>query len=284
MPLEMPERMHREELEKMLKKAGEKARYNANDSAWMYPLQGIVYFALHPVLYRAAKTPILRQLALNSVVIGTMFVFFYLPQVAIMALFSGPLAFVSAVPVVLAESSVIVKLIQRFFFDLHQQETLDYIFDETLAQEGFITLASQGHDPLPAPGPEGQLLGKRNVPSPPPRKVSGLLRYLVSLPLNAIPVVGTILFAIWNGRMSGADCHRRYFQLLRFSDEKKKEAKEKRMRAYTAFGTTVNLLNIVIPFGSVITSFTSTVGAALWAIDLEKEKGLGVAPPPTKTD
>lgn len=48
---------------------------------------------------------------------------------------------------------------------------------------------------------------------------------------------------------------------------------EKNKGAYTAFGAITLALNLV-PIGGLIFGFTSTVGAALWASDLEKhEKG-----------
>jgi hypothetical protein len=60
-----------------------------------------------------------------------------------------------------------------------------------------------------------------------------LIRYLMYLPLNFIPVVGTVLFIILQGRKSGPAAHARYFQLKKMSAHEKEEFVEKRKAAYT---------------------------------------------------
>ena len=45
-----------------------------------------------------------------------MFAFTYLPQAAVLALVNGPLAVISAVPLVLSESSTMTNLLARTFF------------------------------------------------------------------------------------------------------------------------------------------------------------------------
>jgi hypothetical protein len=60
-----------------------------------------------------------------------------------------------------------------------------------------------------------------------------LIRYLMYLPLNFIPVVGTVLFVILQGRKSGPAAHARYFQLKGLSAHQREEFVEKRKAAYT---------------------------------------------------
>jgi len=40
-----------------------------------------------------------------------------------------------------------------------------------------------------------------------------MIRFLISLPLNAIPVVGPAIFFLYNGAKAGPSYHSRYFQL-----------------------------------------------------------------------
>lgn len=63
----------------------------------------------------------------------------------------------------------------------------------------------------------------------------GIIRYLLSLPLNAIPIVGTVFFLLFNGNKSGPGHHARYFQLKKFSDKDKNEWIQKKRGSYTAY-------------------------------------------------
>jgi hypothetical protein len=60
-----------------------------------------------------------------------------------------------------------------------------------------------------------------------------LIRYLMYLPLNFIPVVGTVLFVILQGRKAGPAAHARYFQLKKMSAHQREEFVEQRKAAYT---------------------------------------------------
>ena len=119
-----------------------------------------------------------------------------------------------------------------------------------------------------------------------------IIRYFMYLPLNFIPVIGTVLFIILQGRNFGPSAHERYFQLKQMSSRQKEEFVEKRKAAYTrwvlkcqlgifqshwehpylllhSFGIPAVLLELV-PVAGVFFAFTNTVGAALWAADLEQ--------------
>lgn len=69
--------------------------------------------------------------ALSFIITSTMFIFTYLPQAAVLALFNGPLAFVTAVPLVLGESSTIILLLAKAFW---LTPVLDNLFDEVSAK------------------------------------------------------------------------------------------------------------------------------------------------------
>jgi uncharacterized protein involved in cysteine biosynthesis len=95
-----------------------------------------------------------------------------------------------------------------------------------------------------------------------------LLRYLIYLPLNMVPVVGTVLFLLLQARKYGPNAHARYFQLKGWNKAQKDEWLEKRRAEYTGFGLPAVLLEM-IPFIGVFFAFTNAVGAALWAADIE---------------
>ena len=103
-------------------------------SAWRvqlcYPIlthpKGIVYFATHRDLWRPLMSRLVPTLSLSAGVIAFMFIFTYLPQAAVLALFNGPLAAFSAILLTLSESSTIINLLSKnFLIDEALLDTFD---------------------------------------------------------------------------------------------------------------------------------------------------------------
>lgn len=92
------------------------------------------------------------------------------------------------------------------------------------------------------------------------------------LPLNFIPFVGTAIFILLQGKRFGPNAHARYFQLRQMSAQQREEFIEARSGAYTSFGVVAQLFELV-PFVGMFFAFTNTVGAALWAADMEARGG-----------
>lgn len=91
---------------------------------------------------------------------------------------------------------------------------------------------------------------------------TAIIRYFLYLPLNFIPVVGTMLFIVMQGRANGPAAHARYFQLKKWSKTQRDEWVETHKAAYTSFGIPATLLELV-PIAGVLFTFTNQVGAAL---------------------
>ena len=82
-----------------------------------------------------------RTLSLGMGVTSFMFFFTYVPQMAIMAFTSGPLAAISAGLLVLTESATITNLLSRSFV---VQDALIDTFDGTLVARGQEPLVAKG--------------------------------------------------------------------------------------------------------------------------------------------
>jgi len=196
-----------------------------------------------------------------------MFFFTYLPQAAVMAIFNGPLAAISAVLLVLSESSTITNVLST---NLFINDALMDTFDGTLVSKGMTATVAQGRKIRSGSDPISRL-GK-SVSKPFGRlSVNSIIRYFMYLPLNFIPVVGTVLFVILQGKKFGPNAHSRYFQLKQMRKQQKDQFIEERSGAYTSFGVVATLLEMV-PVVGLFFSFTNTVGAALWAADLEQKE------------
>ncbi|KAB8356654.1 hypothetical protein FH972_024231 [Carpinus fangiana] len=169
-----------------------------------------------------------------------MFVFTYLPQVAVMAFVEGPLAPFSTILLVLSESSTLFNFLARGFV---LGDSLVDVFDGTLVARDCEPLVAQGRT-VKKSGDAMAKLGKL-VKKPFERfSPAALIRYFMYLPLNFIPVVGTVAFVLLQGRRYGPATHARYFQLKGYSDTQRKEWVDKRMGAYTGFGVPAVLLEM----------------------------------------
>lgn len=92
---------------------------------------------------------------MSAIVIVLMSVFTYPPQVALLAFVSGPLAFIAAVPAVLAESWLIITFLNKAFF---VKDASEKVFDAVLAQRGYSDLVEKGRTVRKSGG--GLVLGK----------------------------------------------------------------------------------------------------------------------------
>ncbi|KAI3327123.1 hypothetical protein HD806DRAFT_486041 [Xylariaceae sp. AK1471] len=244
--------------------------------SYLYPFRGIFYFCTHKALWKPFTSRILPTLGLTAAVTTSMFFFTYLPQLALLVFVNGPLAVFTTVLLILNESSTIVNIISRNF--LLQDALLD-TFDGTLVEKNATGVVSEGRQ-LKSGGDSIARLGK--ILKSPFSQFSpkALVRYVMYLPLNFIPVVGTIIFLVVQGRTRGQSVHSRYFQLKGWSSSQQRDWLEQHKGPYTTFGTIATLLEMV-PVASMFFAFTNTVGAALWAADIEQkntEMTAGTAP------
>ncbi|EJD40836.1 hypothetical protein AURDEDRAFT_90687 [Auricularia subglabra TFB-10046 SS5] len=245
------------------------SRQFVSSNAYQYPIKGIFHLLHRKELWPPVTKRILPCLALSTAVLVVMFSLAYLPQVAVLALFNGPLAFVNAAGLVLSESSFIVNQLARAFII---EDSLIDLFDATLIERDCASLVSRGRELKSGRKNAYQRLGKLVVSPLQRLSPQAIAMYLVSLPLNLIPVVGTAIFIILQGRRSGPGYHARYFQLKGMTPNERKTFIERNRGAYTSFGTAAALLGLV-PFVSIPLAFSNSVGAALWAADLEKGPG-----------
>ncbi|KAK8103154.1 hypothetical protein PG984_016300 [Apiospora sp. TS-2023a] len=239
----------------------------AKSQAYVYPFKGIYYFLTHRELWKPFYSRIIPTLSLSAVVISGMFFFTYLPQLAVLVFVNGPLAAITTAVLILNESSVIVNLVSRNF--LLQDALLD-TFDGTMISRNEAGVVSEGRQLKSGKNPMDRL-GK--ILKSPFEKYSpkALIRYVMYLPLNFIPIAGTAIFIVLQGRSRGESVHGRYFQLKKWSASRQREWLETHTGAYSAFGTIATLLEMV-PFASMFFAFTNTVGAALWAADIEAQE------------
>lgn len=95
-------------------------------ASFLYPFKGIYYYLAHPAFYPLFGRRLIPLVITSIVVLGLLFTFTYLPQVAFLAIFHGHLAWFNAAFLVLGEGQVVIALL---FEALLVDETLVNVFD-----------------------------------------------------------------------------------------------------------------------------------------------------------
>ena len=140
-----------------------------------------------------------------------MFLFTYLPQLTVLVFTQGPLAAFTTVLLVLSESSTLTMVLSKA---LLIEDSLIDTFDGTLvARDQSALVEKERTVKSNRAGDAISRLGK--LVSKPFQKFTpkALIRYIMYLPLNFIPVVGTAIFVVLQGKKFGPSVHSRYFQL-----------------------------------------------------------------------
>lgn len=148
-----------------------------------------------------------------------------------MSFTSGPVAAITAALLTLSESSTLINIISKTFLI---QDALIDTFDGTLVSRECTELVSNsrqvkaGRDPVTR---LGRLMVKPLAKFTP----SAIIRYFLYLPLNFIPVVGTVLFVLLQGKRNGPAAHARYFQLKGWSKSQREAFTQQSQGAYTSY-------------------------------------------------
>ena len=206
---------------------------------------------------------------LSTFIVANLFIWTYLPQVAFLAIFHGPGAWVNATFLVLGEGAAIVALLfEAFFVD----ETLVDVFDGVLVNEGFEDLVGQGRILHPDAENAVKMLGKPTRSAVySPFSLRQIIEFIFFLPINLIPVVGVPLFLVLTGYRAGPLHHWRYFKLLDLSKEERQRYIKSKQMSYTGFGMVALALQLV-PVLSMFFLLTTAAGSALWVVELESAR------------
>jgi hypothetical protein len=146
-------------------------------------------------------------MSLSIAVIAGMFAFAYLPQLAVLVFVNGPLAAFTTALLTLSESSTLITILSKTFLI---QDALVDTFDGVLVARRQTAVLAEGrqlksgnfNDPIAKLGKLIKSPFEKFTPK-------ALIRYVMYLPLNFIPVVGTVAFVLIQGRTRGESVHTR---------------------------------------------------------------------------
>ena len=169
----------------------------------------------------------MKSLGSSAVVFAILAFFTYIPQAAVLSIFTGFLGPILAVFLLGAESIVLLTFLAKPLF---LEPALQHVFDAALIRRGQTELVKNGKTQNSAFANSSSALVR------PLQALSqdGIIRYILTLPLNIVPVLGTALFVCVNGYRAGPSWHARYFQLKGFDKAHRSAFVEQHRAEYTA--------------------------------------------------
>lgn len=222
-------------------------------------VQGMVYFISHRSLWQPFLSRLGPYLTLSAGVVSAMFAFTYLPQLAVLVFVNGPFAVVSTVLLVLNESSAIINTISRGWM---LQEPLLDTFDGTLVARNEMAIVQEGREIRSGSDPVKRL--GRVLKNPFERfGPKAMIRYLMYLPLNFIPIVGTIAFVGLQGeyiRLLACHCHWADWDDIGRIRGRSVHERVRRKPAVMRFFIRALILGIVFPTEEVVTVAKKELG------------------------
>ncbi|KAG2773409.1 hypothetical protein PC129_g11263 [Phytophthora cactorum] len=226
-----------------------------------YVVQGLAYFATHPRLWLSTLCPLLLTLivAITSVVV--LFSVALVPQAEGLedAGVAKWLSWLLAIMLVLVEIFLVTLIYNLVIMGCYQ----DKVFEQVMVARGFKEMVEDEERHA------GCARACRSC-----CRVSLWLRLvllIVTLPLNLIPIIGSIIYAWLNGTILAWEYHLLYFEFKNFTYAQQKAFIKEHKVQYSSFGMQALLMEMIPGFGSIFV-FTNTVGAALLAAHLEEEE------------
>ncbi|KAG1690185.1 hypothetical protein DVH05_028392 [Phytophthora capsici] len=226
-----------------------------------YVVQGLAYFAAHPRLWLKLLCPLLLTLIIGIASVVVLFSVALMPQVEGLedAGVTKWLSWLLAILLVLIE----IFLVTLIFNLIIMGEYQDKVFEEVMAARGFKEMVENE---------ERHASCARACRSC--CRVSLWLRLILlilTLPLNLLPIIGSILYAWLNGTILAWEYHLLYFEFKNFSYGQQKAFIKEHKVQYSSFGMQALLMEMIPGVGSLFV-FTNTCGAALMAANLEEEE------------
>lgn len=262
----------------------------------LYPIRGLLYFLFHPTLFKSCVDLVLRLLLISLAALAVLWITTYKLQfLAVSQLFgTGLVGRCAVLLVLLAEAIIPVYIFSERFI----RAVRNRLFDTVLKQQGishlsaFSTKEKTGLRTSNAEDDnweqkQGQrwgilwrlgsyVAGTFLQPSATESSFRQYVRMACTLPVTSLMPIGPLVYAYLNGFGSAAALMDHYLLQKAVHKPADREAvyQANRMQ-FRMFGAVVFALNLV-PIANWLFLFTNTVGAALWAADMEKQ-GLLVA-------
>lgn len=231
-------------------------------------IQGIYYFFAHPDLWPFYVSILVPQLIITLVIYVLMYTMFYPVQAVLAGFLYGPGGLVTAWFSVLQQSGMVAGLIVVMILMTEIQKVA---FDAVLSREYADDVVLLGKLRRLQNVPFLIKFGQKILKLPRVLVIPFILfKTFVMLMIGSIPLVGAPLVIVLQAPSKGLRCHLRYFALKGYDRRQIRSIYNSKRGHYMGFGIVANILE-TIPVISVFFMFTNNIGAAIWAIDIERE-------------
>ncbi|KAF0684876.1 Aste57867_23120 [Aphanomyces stellatus] len=226
----------------------------------LYVAQGIAYFAANPCLWTFTLVPMIMTVVVGLCSVVGLFTVGLYPQMRLFEYAGLPpgWAWLMAILMVLVE----IFLVTLFYSLLCTPCFLAKVFDKVLEM--------RGHRDVLDDAPKRGDIGRQCCACCRVSVVFRIAVMIVLVPLNCIPIIGTIAYVWLSGSIRGWEAHQYYFDMKGYDYSEQRAIFEKHHIKYTSMGIHAMYLELVPLLGFVFI-FTNTIGAALFAADLEDE-------------
>ncbi|PRP82208.1 hypothetical protein PROFUN_10417 [Planoprotostelium fungivorum] len=226
----------------------------SGSSSWDYIIEGVMFFIIHPELWRHVMLPACCSIIVAIISLGVLLGTALVPQMHLLSEHMATwLAWILAILLVFVESGFVVALVCLILFETYE----DRLVVHTMRLRG-VELPDKG----------GTIGFIRQIFFAVIRLLVQVLFFFFSLPIHAIPVVGTGIYCGLNGWVYGWSLHAKYFELKDLSLGQQITFLRKNFMDYTLLGGAGTAMNLV-PVAGILFYWTNVVGAALWAADME---------------
>lgn len=236
----------------------------------LYPFRGICWFFLHKQCWHIFMKHLL-PLLLVAVTIYSITTLIYL---CLMLLTGGWFGIVSSSAA--QSAGFLISFIYKFFIlPGPLSETFDLVVITELLQGGRKKKLPKGILGSELDGYYGETALGRGFRHTKTVFKPGwwLLRELIYFVIDMIPFIGPFLVVILRSAKGGFKKQKRYFYLKGLSHARTNYLWYHKRHLYFCFGV-ISLTLELIPFANILFFYTNTVGAALWAADVERARAV----------
>eukprot|EP00898_Chlorokybus_atmophyticus_P003815 jgi/Chlat1/4434/Chrsp29S00325 len=269
-------------------------------SSAQYPLRGFAYLLSHRRLWGYVAQPLLVTLAIDAAALVVLLIFALPVQASLLEKLMLPpwLALIASLILVLAETAGIALVILDYVFAYVKDALFQKVYSMELSQRtgqpqsvrpkdeasAVVQAAKTENTPLLSGfrRPAALRTNRGNAGTGLIRRITGELTtmtvvrpvvYLASTVLNAVPIVGTLIFAQVNGLLYAWDLHEKFLrEELGLRSREQQERFINAVGGYNTFGRVAVLLELPPAIGLYF-KLSNVVGAALWAVDLREHYG-----------
>lgn len=253
---------------------------------WMYPIRGFYFFFrnAHRLWHRVARFVVEVAVAIAGILFVLFKFTFPSQRSLVLRLLPHWTGTPLAIALILLETAIAIVVLFQYRLESAQRK----LFVDVLAiRKVSVELASQDDHAWIQERLIPQLVGvpldvKRVSKNRKPAAYLSsvltedehpILHFLITLPLNFVPVVGNALFCFLNSFPTAISLHHYYYtQMKGLSSEEFSAVVHAKKPQYQSFGFVASAFSL-IPGLDIILVLTNAVGAALWAADMEKTQG-----------